>query len=99
MPVAELEPAIPAFKVVRLYNRLGDNMTRGPFGDSLASLAVACLAVTFSFAPEVFAQSIDRWKIDSNKHPSLSVITKNPAEKQIILCQWPKQLPKRPRHK
>jgi len=84
VPVAELEPAIRAFKVVRLYNRLGDNMTRGPFGDSLASLAVACLAVTFSFAPEVFAQSIDRWKIDSNKHPSLSVITKNPAEKQLL---------------
>lgn len=46
--------------------------------------AVACLAGVVSFTPMAFAQSIDQWKIDSNKHPSLSAITKNPPERQLL---------------
>ena len=45
--------------------------------------AVACLAGVVSFTPMAFAQSIDQWKIDSNKHPSLSAIIKNPSDKQL----------------
>ena len=43
-------------------------MTRRPLKRSLVSLAVTCLVGIISLAPGVFAQSIDKWKIDSNKH-------------------------------
>jgi hypothetical protein len=46
--------------------------------------AVACLAGVVSFTPMAFAQGIDQWKIDSNKHPSLSVIIKNPPDKKLL---------------
>ena len=46
--------------------------------------AVACLAGVVSFTPMVFAQSIDQWKIDSNKHLSLSAIIKNPSDKKLL---------------
>ena len=46
--------------------------------------AVACLAGVVSLTPMAFAQGIDQWKIDSNKHPSLSAIIKNPSDKQLL---------------
>ena len=46
--------------------------------------AVACLSGTVLYVPDAFAQSIDQWKFDSNKHPSLSTITKNPPERQLL---------------
>ena len=46
--------------------------------------AVACLAGVVSFTPMAFAQSIDQWKIDSNKHRSLSAIIKNPSDKKLL---------------
>ena len=45
---------------------------------------VACLSGTVLLVPGAFAQSIDKWEIDSNKHPSLSVIVKNPLDKQLL---------------
>ncbi len=59
-------------------------MTRRPLKGSLVSLAVTCLAGIILLAPGAFAQGIDRWKIDSNKHPSLSAIIKNPSENQLL---------------
>ena len=59
-------------------------MTRRPLKRSLVSLAVTCLVGIISLGPGVFAQSIDKWKIDSNKHPSLSAIIKNPPENQLL---------------
>ena len=46
--------------------------------------AVTCLSGTVLLVPEVSAQSIDQWKIDSNKHPGLSAIIKNPSDKQLL---------------
>lgn len=46
--------------------------------------AVVCLAGVVSFTPMAFAQSIDQWKIDSNKHRSLSAIIKNPSDKKLL---------------
>ncbi len=45
---------------------------------------VACLSGIVLYVPDAFAQSIDQWKFDSNKHPSLSTITKNPPERQLL---------------
>ena len=45
---------------------------------------VACLAGVVSLTPMAFAQGIDQWKIDSNKHPSLSAIIKNPSDKKLL---------------
>lgn len=47
-------------------------------------VAVASIAGLVSLTPMVSAQGIDQWEIDSNKHPSLSAIIKNPPDKKLL---------------
>jgi hypothetical protein len=55
----------------------------GLFRTSLL-VVLSCLSGAVSLVPMAFAQGIDQWEIDSNKHPSLSAIIKNPSDKQLL---------------